>query len=109
MLLGQRARETVHLVTREHIPFAFAFDTSQLGGRAGGLEAPTVDVQPSSGVVGPDASMPIELSFAPTLEKQFNFNLECKVKNKSLPLGLEIKAEGTTAPTPPPRVGGGGS
>ena len=36
MLLGQRARETVHLVNREHIPFAFAFDTSQLGGRADG-------------------------------------------------------------------------
>ena len=96
MLLGQRARETVHLVNREHIPFAFAFDTSQLGGRAGGLEAPTVDVQPSSGVVGPDASMPIELSFAPTLEKQFNFNLECKVKNKSLPLVLNLKGEGYT-------------
>ena len=36
----------------------------------------------------------VELSFAPTLEKQFNFNVELGVKNKSRPLVLNVKGEG---------------
>ena len=31
LLLGQRARETLVLVNKEHIPFAFAFERSSLG------------------------------------------------------------------------------
>jgi len=93
LLIGQKARETIHIVNREHIPFAFNFERASFA--TGGLGAESViEVTPSSGVVGPDSSMPIELLFAPTLEKQFNFNVELSIKNKSRSLVLNVKGEG---------------
>ncbi len=53
-----------------------------------------LDVSPSSGTVGPDSTFPVEVTFAPTLEKQFNFNMELTVKNRSRPLVLNVKGEG---------------
>ena len=46
------------------------------------------------GVVGPDSSLPIELTFTPSLEKHFNFNIELRVRNKPQPLVLNVKGEG---------------
>ena len=50
LLLGQRARETLYLVNKEHIPFAFAFEKTSLGAGFGTGPA-TLDVAPLSGVV----------------------------------------------------------
>ena len=52
---------------------------------AGCEGASVVDVSPLSGVVGPDSELPIDLSFGPTIEKLFNFNVELRVKNKPTP------------------------
>ena len=93
LLLGQRARETLYLVNKEHIPFAFAFEKTSLGAGFGDGPA-TLDVAPLSGVVGPGAELPIELSFGPSIEKLFNFNVELRVKNKPTPLALNVKGEG---------------
>ncbi|KAL1499824.1 hypothetical protein AB1Y20_012509 [Prymnesium parvum] len=91
--IGQRARETIFLQNSEHLPFSFSFDRSSFAAGPEGT-ASVVDVEPSTGVVGPGASLPIELSFAPTLEKHFNFNMELRVKNKPQPLVLNVKGEG---------------
>ena len=38
--------------------------------------------------------LPIELSFTASLPQEFNFNLECRVKQKPSPLHLNVKASG---------------
>lgn len=38
--------------------------------------------------------LPIELSFTASLPQEFNFNLECRVKQKPTPLHLNVKASG---------------
>ena len=36
----------------------------------------------------------IILRFTPTVQKEVNFNVVCKVKKKTVPLTLNVKAEG---------------
>ena len=38
--------------------------------------------------------LPIEVSFAATQEREYNFNLQCSVHRKPTPLLLNVKAEG---------------
>ena len=38
--------------------------------------------------------LPIVLRFTPTAQKEVNFNVVCKVKKKTVPLTLNVKAEG---------------
>lgn len=38
--------------------------------------------------------LPIEISFSAVAEKEVNFNVLCKVKKKTTPLTLNVKAEG---------------
>ena len=45
-------------------------------------------------MVGPGTELPIELSFGPSIEKLFNFNVELRVKNKPTPLAVNVKGEG---------------
>ena len=95
LLIGQKARETLHIVNTEHLPFSFSFEkTSFAAGPSSGESVVSVD--PLTGVVGPNSSLPIELTFAPSLEKNFNFNMELRVRNKPQPLVLNVKGQGYT-------------
>ena len=38
--------------------------------------------------------LPIRISFVATREREYNFNLQCQVKNKPSPIILNVKAEG---------------
>ena len=38
--------------------------------------------------------MPVSIRFTPTSEKEVNFNVICNIKKKTLPLTLNVKAEG---------------
>ena len=38
--------------------------------------------------------LPIHVSFVATREREYNFNLQCQVKNKSSAIILNVKAEG---------------
>jgi hydrocephalus-inducing protein len=38
--------------------------------------------------------LPVQLYFTPIEEKEVNFNVVCQVKRKTLPLTLNVKAEG---------------
>ena len=93
MLIGQGARETLHIVNTEHLPFSFAFEKSSFATGPGGGES-VLSIEPTTGVVGPDSSLPIEIVFSPSLEKHFNFNVELRVRNKPQPLVLNVKGEG---------------
>ena len=38
--------------------------------------------------------MPVDLYFTPNSDKEVNFNLVCSVRRKTLPVCLNVKAEG---------------
>jgi P pilus assembly chaperone PapD len=93
ILLGQKARETVNIMNSEKVPFAFHFERASFA--SGGLGSNSVmDILPASGTISPHSTLPVEITFAPTLEKQFNFNVELAIKSKSRPLVLNLKGEG---------------
>ncbi|CAJ1447961.1 unnamed protein product [Effrenium voratum] len=89
LLLGAQAVEKVCIINKEHLPFSFSFDRSY---KTDGQ--PAISLSPESGVVGPGASFPVEVRFAPTDEKFFNYNVMCNIKRKDKPLLLNIKGEG---------------
>jgi hydrocephalus-inducing protein len=91
LLLGAQARETVHVVNKEHIPFSFSFAKSSYETEG---QVPMLSVTPTSGVVGPGASFPVEITFTPTEEKCFNYNVLCNVKRQAQPILLNVKGEG---------------
>ena len=71
VLLGRRAQETVHLVNNEDIAFSFAIDptTYQAPPGAGGKgkSKAILEIEPTSGVVGPRQQIPLVLSFRPNM------------------------------------------
>ncbi len=92
LLFMSRATEIIHVVNREHIPFAFAFDVSQIPGSEDGRRS--LKLSPEEGVVPPNGSLAIEVVFCPLEEKAYNFNVPCIVKKKPSPLSLNVKGEG---------------
>ena len=50
---------------------------------------------PVSGVVEPNASISIDVTFTPKAELEFNYNLICNIKRKNRPLVLNIKESDT--------------
>ncbi|CAK0825377.1 unnamed protein product [Prorocentrum cordatum] len=71
LLVGGKATEVFNIVNKEHIPFSFSLATScQSESHAAALS-----VSPMSGVVGPGNSFPIQVTFAPTEEVFYNFNI----------------------------------
>jgi hydrocephalus-inducing protein len=91
MLLKGKATKTVQILNSEHIPFSFHFDTSALE-TGGGM--PPISLEPSSGTVGGNSSIEVEVTFCPHTEKVYNFNLPCVVRTKPTPINLNIKGEG---------------
>jgi hypothetical protein len=83
----------LHLVNTEQLPFSFSFEKASFATGPGGGES-VISIEPTQGVVGPDSSLPIEVSSTPSLEKHFNFNIELRVRNKPQPLVLNVKGEG---------------
>jgi len=90
-LLGGATKDSVCLVNKEHIPFSFSIDPSSflLEGQQEALS-----VKPLSGVVGPDSSLNLEVTFTPQEEQPFNFNVACNVKRKKDPIILNVKGIG---------------
>ena len=91
MLLNGKSAKTVQVINSEHIPFSFHFDTSALE-TGGGM--PPIVLEPSSGTVGGNSSIDVQVTFAPRTEKEYNFNLPCVVRTKPTPINLNIKGEG---------------
>ncbi|XP_064641495.1 hydrocephalus-inducing protein-like isoform X2 [Lineus longissimus] len=93
LLIGHEAKEMVHVMNNEDLPFHFSFLESSCysAGHAAHLQ-----VEPMSGIVPPKSMFPVNLYFIPRTDKEVNFNLICNVKRKTLPLTLNVKAEGYT-------------
>ncbi len=92
LLIDAHATETVQLINEEHIPFAYAFDVSLFD-----QDGPNpIKVSPAKGVIGANSKIPIEITFTPQAEKEYNINLECNINNKPQKISLNIKGEGYT-------------
>mmetsp|Transcript_4036 Transcript_4036/g.9628 ORF Transcript_4036/g.9628 Transcript_4036/m.9628 type:complete len:4944 (+) Transcript_4036:104-14935(+) len=93
LLLGGKATQTIKIVNKEHIPFSFAFHAASYG--ADDKTQPAVlRITPASGQVSPNSELPINITFAPTQEKTFNFNVVCNVRSKATRLAVNVKGEG---------------
>ncbi|KAI9002678.1 hypothetical protein BC832DRAFT_104056 [Gaertneriomyces semiglobifer] len=92
VLIGRQVKEIVRLQNNEAIPFAFSFnDTSFEVGPKG---IPVLRFTPTSGTIAGHSEMPIEISFIPSAEKSFNFNLVCNVRRRLSPITINVKGEG---------------
>lgn len=94
LLIGGKGRETVNLINNEHIPFSFNFEKSSV--RGDDNYGDSLVVNPMSGVIPPQGSLPIEILFSPKKEIEYNFNLVCNIKRKLRPLVLNVKGVGYT-------------
>nr|XP_006823299.1 PREDICTED: hydrocephalus-inducing protein homolog [Saccoglossus kowalevskii] len=91
LLLGHRARETVCLINNESL--AFEYEILESSCHSEGF-ASHLDVTPLKAIVPPNSRLPIDIYFAPVVEKEVNFNLEINIQRKTLPIYLNVKAEG---------------
>lgn len=92
VLVGRQVKEIVKLVNNEGIPFGFSFSETSFEMNNEG--APVLRFSPTTGTVGSKSEVPIEISFIPSAEKMFNFNLLCNVRKKPSPLTINVKGEG---------------
>ncbi|KAJ3159463.1 hypothetical protein HDU86_001781 [Geranomyces michiganensis] len=92
VLVGRSVREMIKLVNSEAVPFNFAFSETSFEMNHHGQ--PVLQFHPTSGTVGPNSEFPLEISFCPSAEKMFNFNLLCNVRKKPSPLTINVKGEG---------------
>jgi hydrocephalus-inducing protein len=89
ILAGKKMQETLYLINNEEQPFSFQLERSSLA-----FEEKIIEINPSKAIVAPMSKLPVTITFNPTLEKKYNFNLSFLVKRKTHPLTLNVKGEG---------------
>lgn len=92
LLLGGKNKETAVLKNLEDVPISFHFDKQSVKGEPDFNNS--LQVAPLSGVIKPEAEVPIEILFAPKSEIAYNYNLSCNVQRKSRPINLNVKGIG---------------
>ena len=93
VLTSGRSVKVVNIVNREHIPFSFSFIKSSFD-FSRDMGATPLKLSPMSGTIPPNGSLPVEVTFSPTQEKDFNFNVHCVVDRKPMNLSLNVKGHG---------------
>ncbi|XP_033625714.1 hydrocephalus-inducing protein homolog [Asterias rubens] len=91
LLLGNQANERIQLINNESRPFTFDISEASCHSEAFSSE---LSVTPKEGIIPPFGRIPIDVSFTPHEEKVVNFNVEINIKKKTLPIYLNVKAEG---------------
>ncbi|KAF4655034.1 hypothetical protein FOL46_008426, partial [Perkinsus olseni] len=84
VLVNYETRRTVNLVNREHLPFQFVIDSASWFDNA-------LSISPMKGVVSPGGKLAITVTFKPSEEKLYNFNIIANVKRKAEPVVLNVK------------------
>lgn len=92
LLLGGKAVETVNIINQEIIPFSYSIDKDSLKGDESSSEALTVT--PMNGVIPPQGTFKLEITFKPRTDTKYNFNVVVNVKRKARPLVLNVKGVG---------------
>ena len=73
LLLTGRNKEIVHIKNLEEVPIPFQFLKESIKGEID--YADSLSVIPMSGVIKPCSNQPIEITFAPKIERSFNYNI----------------------------------
>lgn len=92
VMIGRKATEVIKVVNDEKQSFHFAFNAATVEMDSEGV--PVLRISPNSGIVEPNSEVKVEVSFLPTTEKFYNFNLSCNVRKKPTPITINIKGEG---------------
>ncbi|XJO77830.1 hypothetical protein BDV3_002359 [Batrachochytrium dendrobatidis] len=92
VLVGRQVKEIANLINRENVSFSYSF--SDISDEIGHQGTPILHVLPNSGIIPACSQVPIQITFAPPSEKSFNFNLQCNIRKKSLPVTINVKGEG---------------
>nr|XP_019962004.1 PREDICTED: hydrocephalus-inducing protein homolog [Paralichthys olivaceus] len=90
LLVGREVEQTVDLVNGEEEPFNFSVQQSSLLCED---QQSNIIVQPMSGTVSPKDRLPLSVFFRPCLEGYVSCRLLLKVKKRSKPLTLTLKAD----------------
>jgi hydrocephalus-inducing protein len=94
LLLGGRNKEIIEIINEEHLPYKFNFDKDSIKGNS--IYGDSLIVSPIAGTLQPKSSTKIEVTFMPRVEKEFNYNLILRVKQRLKPLTLNVKGVGYT-------------
>ncbi|XP_070763174.1 hydrocephalus-inducing protein homolog [Enoplosus armatus] len=96
LLVGRKVEQTVDLVNGEEEPFHFSVMQSSLlcDDQQSGLI-----LQPMTGTVAPKDRLPLSLSLTPCRKGYVSFRVVLRVKRKSEPLALTVKADCFTMST----------
>ena len=92
LLLGGKALESVNIINQEIIPFVYNVEKESLKGDDNSGDA--VTVSPMSGVIPPQGSFKLDVTFQPRTDTKYNFNIVVNVKRKARPLVLNVKGVG---------------
>ncbi len=77
-----------------HVNLKIYFPFSKIFFKGDPEYADSLNVLPLSGVVKANGEMNLELTFAPKVERIYNYNLICNLKRKSRPVSLNVKGVG---------------
>ena len=94
LLLGGRQKETIQIINEEHLPYKFSFDKESIKGNV--QYGDSLFVTPITGTLQPKSSTKVEITFMPRVEKEFNYNLSLRIKQRLKPLTLNVKGVGYT-------------
>ena len=94
LLLGGRQKETIQIINEEHLPYKFSFDKESIKGNVS--YGDSLFVTPITGTLQPKSSTKVEITFMPRVEKEFNYNLSLRIKQRLKPLTLNVKGVGYT-------------
>ncbi|XP_030613884.1 hydrocephalus-inducing protein homolog isoform X2 [Archocentrus centrarchus] len=96
LLIGQKVEQAVNLVNGEDDPFHFSVAPSSLFCED---QQSSLTLHPMTGTVAPKDRLPLLVSFTPSCEGYVSFRVVLRVKRKSEPLTLAIKANCFTMST----------
>ena len=89
LLPGGRQKETIEIINEEHLPYKFTFDKDSIKGNPS--YGDSLFVTPICGTLQPKSRTKINVTFMPRVEKEFNYNLNVKIKQRIKPLTLNVK------------------
>jgi Flagellar-associated PapD-like len=92
LLLGGKATEAVNIINQEIIPFVYTIEKDSLKADEGAGD--DITVSPMTGVVPPQGSFRIDITFQPRKDTKYNFNVVVNIKRKARPLVLNVKGVG---------------
>ena len=92
LLLGGKNKETIKLKNLDHLPYHFNFNKASIKGENDYGES--LEIEPLSGVVGADSDFPLNITFKPKVEGEYNYNIVCNITQKPRPLNINVKGIG---------------